>query len=757
MNYKSKEKPNGKENTIRNTIYSVGIDQSLNLRERIAQVHGSDSLVMKAANELDCYVSNPEIKKNPWYWNFYRKVKSGMWCLYPHANDIGRTQMAHEFIEELFNSGYIRALQTLSMECGKKHVSFCQEYANSYGVSIGSVLLFGPRGGAAMELLHFLAAERIHGQHRPGIFCNPNYTETTKNMWYNAQRSCNWPRAVDDKGEEVSMDVSEERGSLPDGITAELREIWRCNPALYNYVGTNRLSGDTPFQIIEDVFDIVIRRKLSSADKAMYNRIVEKANQQGIDSFYAVYKNLFTDKDRLHPYWNEARKLLYDYAISLWEAKNEIWLAEKKRVPANGTIFRAKNSTAAKSKSGKNKVPGTIYLNNGRYYWVVARKMTPRPLIDPNDKPELPGSFLCGNGRYYWYVPGWVRRQRLAPNGEKFSTKDKTTALRIAKKLWTQIKKSNPKLAANIMGHTRVNGMATKDRDVAEKVAAEMWKHIQKKNPRLAAKILQDNRPESKDHWYAQIVAERKHQSLGSFKTRTEAEAAYAKEFEKIWGYPPGYNVQSIPKIDKVWPIWQEQKTRLSLMDEHPRLPVIGKSAGTETLEPMIRKMQRVDWLVNNCIVVLDDDSPVASKEVAIQSRGEKWYAEIKKQGKRPVIRGSTSIDKDTGRIRITVYGQGFSESRVLTEEVYHIVYEIIRHASPRTFASIKKWYSNRLKSGLDPTWYIHEAFAELMVQEGEFPCSTDLPRRVVNYAQRVFSPGGNVPNVVMEKIRAGV
>jgi len=257
--------------------------------------------------------------------------------------------------------------------------------------------------------------------------------------------------------------------------------------------------------------------------------------------------------------------------------------------------------------------------------------------------------------------------------------------------------------------------MATKDRAVAEKVAAKMWEHIQKKSPKLAAKILTDNRPRAKDHWHAQICSERNHRFLGSFKTQAEAEAAYVKEFEKVWGYSPGYNVQCMPKINKVWPTWTEEKARLALTDEHPRMLVVGKS---ETLKPLIQRMQRVDWLVDNCIVVLDDNSPVASRQVAIESRGEKWYVEIKKQGKRAVIKGSASIDKDTGRIRITIYGQGFSESRVLTEEVYHVVYEIIRHASPRTFESIKKWYSNRLKNGLDPTWYMHEAFAELMVQD---------------------------------------
>jgi hypothetical protein len=67
----------------------------------------------------------------------------------------------------------------------------------------------------------------------------------------------------------------------------------------------------------------------------------------------------------------------------------------------------------------------------------------------------------------------------------------------------------------------------------------------------------------------------------------------------------------------------------------------------------------------------------------------------------------------------------------------------------------IKKWYSNRLKKGLDPTWQIHEALAELMVQEEEFPGSTDLPRRVVKYAQKTFSATNTVPEKVMEKIKA--
>jgi len=424
-------------------------------------------------------------------------------------------------------------------------------------------------------------------------------------------------------------------------------------------------------------------------------------------------------------------------------------------VPASGAIYRPKKTTVSKSK--KKSVPGTIYLNNGGYYWTVARKMKPQPLIDPKSRPKVPGSFIVSNGRYYWWIPGWVKRQRLVPKGGKFSTKDKAIALRIAKKLWAQIKKNDPELAANIQKHTRINGIATKDRAVAVRVAAKMWRQIQKEEPELAARILTDNRPKAEDHWYAQIVVNRKHRFIGSFKTKAEAQAAYAIEFEKVFGYPPGYNVQCIPKIDKVWPTWAEEKARLALMNEHPRMPVIGQSTKTLSLEPLVKRMQRVDWVIENCILMFDDNAPVASQDVAIQSRGEKWYAEIKKQGKRPIIQGCASIDTGTGRIRITVYGQGFSQSRVLTEEVYHIVFEIIRHASPRTFESIKKWYSNRLKHGLVSTWHVHEAFADLMVQEEEFPGSTDLPRHAVKYARRAFSHNNTVPDSAIEKIKAGV
>jgi len=379
--------------------------------------------------------------------------------------------------------------------------------------------------------------------------------------------------------------------------------------------------------------------------------------------------------------------------------------------------------------------------------------MKPRPLIDPKSKPEVPGSFIVDNGRYYWYIPGWIRRQRLVPKGEKFSTKDKATALRIAKKLWNDIKNNNPQLAANVRKHTRVNGMATQDKAVAKRVAAKMWKHIQEKTPQLAAKILTDNRARSKDRWYAQIVAERKHQFLGSFQTQAEAESAYVKEFEKIWDYPSGYNVRCIPKIDKVWPTWEEQKSRLALMNEHPRMPVIGHSGEAESLKPMIRRMQRIGWLVKNVMVVLDGNSLTASQDIAIQSRGKHWYSEIKKQGKRVVICGSASIDKDTGRIRITIYNPGFNKKRVLAEEIYHIGFKIIQYSSPKTFGMVQRWHKHQLRKGCDPTFSMSDMFSINMALE-ESVMRTSLPRHVVKYARNMLSETNCVPGSVIEKVK---
>jgi len=293
----------------------------------------------------------------------------------------------------------------------------------------------------------------------------------------------------------------------------------------------------------------------------------------------------------------------------------------------------------------------------------------------------------------------------------------------------------------------------TKDKALAERIAARLWRRIKKQYPELAAKILKDNRPKAKDYWQARITVNGKFRHIGTYRTCQEAQAVYTKEFEKVWGYPPGYNVKIIPKLDKVWPTWDEEKARLESMDEHPKMPVIGQSDQTEALLPMVDRMQKVDWLTENVILVFNDDSPKASSDIAIQSRGIRWYEQIKQQGKRLIICGSAAIDTDTGRIKITIYSQSFTCKSVLVEKIYHIGYKIIRYSSPEIFAAIQRWYKGQLEKDCDPTFSMPDMFCCNMALE-ECGVKTSLPRGVVKRTRNIFSAANSIPNCLMEKVK---
>jgi hypothetical protein len=733
----------------RDVYYSIGISQTGNIKERIAELHGGDSLAARAVPELDQFLTTPESRQTRWYRAFYCKVLTGMSILYPQANAHAKAKMAEEYIGDLVHGGYLRVLQSLAVPSGQKHVSFAQEFATSCGVPLSEVLIFGPRGGAVAELLHFVATEKAHGMHRPTIYQRRHLSAETQKRWSHAERTHNWP--TDAESEQAPVDPAEEQSPLSEEVIDKLQSLWRRNPSLRDYTGAQRLSGDTPYQIIEDAVDVLIQQDsspLSQAERARYTHIVEKANQQGIDPFHAAYEALPTAT--LQQCWNQARQWLYEYSLSLWETQNELWMVEGKRASASGVVYRPTKAMAPKPKNRA--VPGTIYLNNGRYWWVVKDKMKPRPLIDPKSKKRVPGTIFQEGGRYYWVIGGVLGRQRLVPKGEKFSTRDRATAEKVAYQKWQELRKENPALATYILSRRRAEGLATKDRALAEKIAARLWRQIQRDDPELAAKILQDNRPKAKDHWYAHIGAGATQRHIGSYTTKAEAQAAYAREFEATYGYAAGYNVQCMPKLDRVWPSWQEEEARLRRMAGRPRMPVICQSPDTESLAPMIQKMQKVDWLVGHAIVVFDDESPVASPDIAIQSRGTAWYEQARSQGKHLVVCGCVHVDPDTRRIRITIYRPAFESRQVLLEEVYHIGLKVLCYESPSMFAAIRRWYRGQLTKGCDPTFSLADTFASTMALE-ETGVRTSLPSTVVKPARRLLCPSSHVPASVMQRV----
>ena len=165
--------------------------------------------------------------------------------------------------------------------------------------------------------------------------------------------------------------------------------------------------------------------------------MVETANLQGIDPFYAVYNQLFSSHDQLRLYWDRARTMLYEYSLILWEEQNKEWLTNGSRSAADGVTCRPRKKSTRKPI--RQSLPGTIYLNNGRYNWVVRNKMKPVALVDNRNKRALPGTIGNCQGRYFWVVPGLLKRQRLVAKGEKFSTTDRTVAEKIALQLWKNI------------------------------------------------------------------------------------------------------------------------------------------------------------------------------------------------------------------------------------------------------------------------------------------------------------------------------
>jgi hypothetical protein len=168
----------------------------------------------------------------------------------------------------------------------------------------------------------------------------------------------------------------------------------------------------------------------------------------------------------------------------------------------------------------------------------------------------------------------------------------------------------------------------------------------------------------------------------------------------------------------------------------------------------MIRKMQKVDWLIRHVMLVLDDESPVASPDIAIQSRGTAWYEEAKSQGKHLVVSGCAYVDPDTQRIRITIYKPGFGTRQVLAEEIYHVGLKILCYESPRLFAAIRRWYRSQLANGTDPTFSLADRFASMMAAE-ETGARTSLPPGVVSAVRKLLGPTANVSASVMQRVVA--
>lgn len=603
-----------------------------------------------------------------------------------------------ELVDELVNAGYIKTLQQLSYPNSGKELDYFKDYAETHDITLPQAVLFGPNGSARKALKEYQRDEMLRGQHRKTT--KPANLEMAKMYDQATGNTQSLPKVIDQHGNYETIDISEDKGKLPLGIEGLIGQVFGREKALRRqstYKGAQRLKGDLSYQVLEAMTVEVLAKQtgyqanISSSD---LEQIIEKANMSGKDVFTELYYSI--DDNTLKSAWNEARKKLNDYALNLWKERNGFDEECIKYV--------------------EKELPGTVHLNGTRYYWRPKRGEVKYSLVPEKEKNKLPG---CLSKRktsgYAWVMPHIKFQRKLVSKGQKFATKDLKTARRLQKKEWKKIQREEPQLAEKIRSVRW--GKATKHKPTAVKIAKNIWRQIQEDDPEMAARIMSDRRSDI-----------------------------------------------SKPDIDKVWPNWKEQKQRLKLLNNKPQLPIVYPKQSLhsewsyglrvpEKLDTMVNKMKRVDWIRENTMLVFDDSSPFPVMDIAAQSMGQKWADEQSLENNKCVIQGCSSIDKDNGRFKFTVYDPGYSSPKTLAEEIYHVVFGIMKETEPETFEAIERWHEKIIKNGGDPTLNISEAFSQAMAEE-ELGARSLLPRGVVKQAKRLFSKKSRVPSEVIATVK---
>ena len=327
-------------------FYSVGIDDSLGLKEKIEDVHGVDSRQVNFISELEGFLGDSEK-----YSQASQKFKTYV------RNHINTPRNADYLVDEFVNSGYIMALERLRAPKSESELDFCKNYAASHGITTPQAFLFGPNGSAKQAFSKWQIEEALRGQHR-GQYKpeNQQMAQTYDKATANTYRL---PEVKNKHGEQVPIDISEDKNNLPEGIEGQVVNAFNREPQLYNgkwYRGTKRLKGDLSYRIVEAMATELLEKQkhYKSNDfitsRSELEKIIEDANETGQDAFRALYNHCGKKKNALKYVWDEARKILNDYAEILWKHRDNY-----------GEQILARD---------RKEFPGTIYLNNGRYYWM---------------------------------------------------------------------------------------------------------------------------------------------------------------------------------------------------------------------------------------------------------------------------------------------------------------------------------------------------------------------------------------------------
>ena len=189
----------------RNEFYSVGTDNTPNLKEKIMNIHGADSRQTRFISDLENLLGDDkECRQASQKFRTFVRYR------------MKTPQNTDGMVDEFINSGYITALERVRAPKSAEGLDFYEDYAANHGMTLPEAVLFGPNGTAREAFARWRIAESLRGQHRSDY--RPKNEQMAKVFDKATGNTRRLPEVMNKNGESEQIDIADDEGSLPAGI-----------------------------------------------------------------------------------------------------------------------------------------------------------------------------------------------------------------------------------------------------------------------------------------------------------------------------------------------------------------------------------------------------------------------------------------------------------------------------------------------------------------------------------------------------------
>ncbi len=327
---------------------AVVSEESQDLVDRVEQVHGPDSEVTQAAEELRDFFSpvDPsesvgerfeEIKNSKEGKKFIKGMITTINRRFPSftANEV--RSFVDENIDSVIADGFVEQMKRLrSAAEGQRDVAFFTEKAQEKGSTVAAQLLFGPNSGSFQALRTTIDNFRLKGIKRPPTTpaTLARFSESAQQRFKEAgTKTVSIPEFKTDRGtlEPVSITVQEGNiGIQPSAFTAGEKEseIFSKDIAEGRALPgrITKLKKQTPqMTTLLDLSLFVgkpldLRNILTAEQLRQHNEIIEEANRQGLRPWSLLAKEI-PDFDQIYSEsWEKLHEFMSRKSIEAWKA-----------------------------------------------------------------------------------------------------------------------------------------------------------------------------------------------------------------------------------------------------------------------------------------------------------------------------------------------------------------------------------------------------------------------------------------------------